>query len=74
LPNLAGGEVRRAAKFTNPRAGATVDALTDRDGKQANTIAEIEEMLRGESFPLNDGDQYYEPPPAGQAQEHITEQ
>jgi len=43
-----------------------VDALTDREGKEANTIAEKEEMFRGESLPLNDGDQYYEQPPAGQ--------
>jgi len=74
LQNLRGGEVWRAAQFTNPRAGATVEALTDRQAKQANTIAEKEEMLRGESFPLNDGDQYHELPPAGQAHERITEQ
>ena len=73
LQNLRGGEVWRAAKFTNPRAGATVEALTDREGKQANTIAKKEEMLRGESFPLNDGDQYYELLPAGQAHKRITE-
>jgi len=74
VQNLRGGKVWRAAKFTNPRAGATVEALTDIEGKQANTIAEKEEMLRGESFPLNDGDQYYELPPAGEAHERITEQ
>ena len=51
-----------------------MDALTDIEGKQANAIAKKEEMLRGESFPLNDGDQYYELPPAGQAHERITEQ
>ena len=50
-----------------------MEALADREGKQANTIAEKEEMLRGESFPLNDGDQYYEQPPSGQAHECITE-
>jgi len=74
LQNLRGGEVWRAAKFTNLRAGATVEALTDRERMQANTIAGKEEMLRGESFPLNDGDQYYELPPAGQAHECITEE
>jgi len=74
LQNLRGGEVWRAGKFTNPRAGATVEASTHREGKQANTVAEKEEMLRGESFPLHDGDQYYELPPAGQADECITEQ
>ena len=46
LQNLKGGMVWRAAKFTNSRAGATMQALTDQDGKQANTIAEQEEMLR----------------------------
>jgi len=51
VQNLRGGELRRAAKFDNTHAGATVEALTDREGKQANTIAEKEEMLRGESFP-----------------------
>jgi len=51
-----------------------VEALTDRDGKQANTVAKKEEMLRGESFPLNDGHQYYELLPAGQAHKCITEQ
>jgi hypothetical protein len=34
-----------------------VEALKDRDRKEANTIAEKEKMLRGESFPLNEGDQ-----------------
>jgi len=57
VQTLRGGEVRRAAKFTNPRAGAAVEPLTDREGKPVNTIAEKEEMLRGKSFPLDDGDQ-----------------
>jgi hypothetical protein len=74
LQNLRGGEVWRAAKVTNPRVGATVEALTDREGKQANTIAEKEKMLGGESFTLNDGDQYSELPPAGQSHECLTEQ
>ena len=50
-----------------------MEVLTDREGNHTYTIAEKEEMLRGESFPVNDGDQYYEVPPAGQAHEHITE-
>jgi hypothetical protein len=29
VQNLRGGEVWKAAKFTNPRAVATVEALTD---------------------------------------------
>jgi len=52
----------------------TVEALTDRDGKQANTSLQKEEMLRHESFSLNDGDQYYELPPVGSAHTHVTEQ
>jgi hypothetical protein len=50
-----------------------VEALTDRERKQANTIAEKEKMLRGESFPLSDRDKYYELPPAGRANERIIE-
>jgi len=52
----------------------TVEAITDRECKQANTSLEKEELLRHESFPLNDGDQYYKLPPAGNAQTHVTEQ
>jgi len=52
----------------------TVEALTDRDGKQGNTSLEKEEMLRHESFPPNDGDQYYELPPAECAHTRVTEQ
>jgi len=51
-----------------------MEALTDGEGKQTNTIAENEEMLRGESFTLNDADQYCELRPAGHAHERITEQ
>jgi hypothetical protein len=72
--NLRGGEVWRAAKFANPPVGATIVASTGREGKQANTMAEKEKMLRGESIPRNDGDQYYEQPTVGQGQELITEQ
>jgi len=63
-----------AARYTSPRAGMTVGSLTDKDGKQANTSLEKEEMLRHESFPPNDGDQYYELPPAGSAHTRVTEQ
>jgi len=62
------------SKFAKPRGGATVEALTDRRGKQANTMAEKKKMLRGESFPVNDGDQYCKLPSAGQAHKRITEQ
>jgi len=52
----------------------TVEALTDRDGKQANTSLEEEEKLRDKSFPPNDGDQYYQLPRAGIAHTLVTEQ
>ena len=52
----------------------TVEALTDREGKQANTSLEKEEMLRHKSFPPNDGDQFSELPPAGSAHTCVTEQ
>jgi hypothetical protein len=74
LKNLRGAEVWRLAKFANPRAGMTVEALTDKDGNQANTNAEKKEMLRRESFPLNEYDQYFELPQAGQAEQSVTEQ
>jgi len=52
----------------------TVEALTDREGEQANSSLEEEEMLRHESFPPNDSDQYYELPTTGRAHSHVTEQ
>jgi hypothetical protein len=53
---------------------ATVEPPTNTEGKQANTIAEKEEMFRGESFSLNNENKYYELPPTGLGNEHITEQ
>jgi len=37
LQNLTGAKVWKAARYANPRAGMTVEAMTDREGKQANT-------------------------------------
>jgi len=74
LQNIRGAEVWRAAQYAYPQAGMTVEALTDREGKQANTSLEKEEMLRHESIPPNDCDQYYELPQAGCAHTRITEQ
>jgi len=74
LQNFRGAKVWRAARYANPRAGVTVGALTEMEGKQANTILEEEEMLRRESFPTNDNKQYYKLPPAGSAHTHVTEQ
>jgi len=72
--NLKEAEVWRAARYANPWAGTTVEALTHKDGKQANTSLEKEVMMRHESFPLNDDDQYYELPPAGSPHTRVTAQ
>ena len=74
MQNVIGAEVWRAARYANPRAGMTVEALTDRQGKLANTATEKEEMLRRKSFRPNDNDQYYELPPAWSAHNRITKQ
>jgi hypothetical protein len=74
VQNLRGAEVWRVALYANPQIGMTVEALTDREGKQANTEYEKEEMRRNESCPSNDGNRYYEFPPAGSAHPCITEQ
>jgi len=71
---VRGAEVWRAARYANPRASMTSEALTDREGKQANPATEKEERLRRESFPPNDDNQYYELPPAGSAHTRVTEQ
>jgi hypothetical protein len=72
LQNLRGAEVWRAAKYVDPRAGVTVEALKDREGKQVNTAMKKETMLRLESFPLNDDDWYFELLPAGIAHTKVT--
>jgi len=46
LTILRGTEVWRAALFSNPRAGATVEALSIREEKQVNPITEKNELLR----------------------------
>jgi len=73
LQNLRGAEVWRATKYVDPRAGATVEALTDTEGKQVNTGMENEEMVRLESFPRNDDDQYYELLPASSGHTKVPE-
>ena len=74
LQNLTGAEGWRAARYTNHWAGMTVDALTNKAGKQANSSPEKEEMLRRECFPPNDDHQYHELPPPGSAHTLVTEQ
>ena len=72
LNNLKGDEVWRAMKFANPRAGATLQALTNTDGNQANTITEIEEILRRVSFSPNQQNKYLEQLLAGPAHPSVT--
>jgi len=74
LQNLSGAERWRALRYVKPRAGTTVEAITDRDGKQAKTSLEEEEMRRHESCHPNDGDQYHKLPAAGSAHTSVTEQ
>jgi hypothetical protein len=59
LQNLRGAEEVRAAQYVNPPVSMTVEPSIDREGKQAHTATEKEEMLRCESFRPNDDDQYY---------------
>jgi len=73
LQNLRGGDVRRAVKYVDPRAGSKVEALMNREGKQANTAIEKDEILRLLSITLNDNDQYCELLPAGSAHMEFTE-
>jgi hypothetical protein len=51
----------------------TMEGLTDREGQQANTSWEKEEMLMYKSFLPNDGDHYYQLPPAGRAHTLVTD-
>lgn len=57
--NLRGAKMWRAAQYTNTWAVMTVEALMDRDGKQANKPMEKQEMLRRKSAPLINNNQNY---------------
>jgi len=61
---LQGADIWRAAKCVKSQTARILEALKTREGKQANTTIEKEEMLRLEAFHPNDDDQYYELPPA----------
>jgi len=74
LKNFRRAKVWRGARYVNPRAVMTMEASTDREGKEGNTSLEKEEMLRHKAFPLNNCDQYYKLHPAGSAHTRITEQ
>jgi hypothetical protein len=56
LLKIRGGSAWREVKFANPDVGAPEDALTNTHGGEANTMAEKEEMLRGDTFLLHDAD------------------
>jgi hypothetical protein len=58
LQNLRSAEVWRVARYANPRASMTLEALTDREVKQSNTATAKEEILRRKSLPPNNNDQY----------------
>jgi hypothetical protein len=73
LNNLMRAKIWREAWYANPWAGTTVEALTGRDGKQAETGFEKKEMMRRESFRPTDGDQSYELPRTGSAHTRFTE-
>jgi len=47
-----------AARYVNPPMGMPLEALTDREGRQANTSFQKGEMLRQKYFPPNDGNLY----------------
>jgi len=72
--NLRGAEVWIAARYANPRACMTMEAFTDRQGKQANTSLEKEQMLRHGLFAPNHHDQYYELRPADSPHTRVTDQ
>jgi len=74
IEQVTGAEVWRAAPYANLRPGATMQALTDREGKQTKTILEKEEMPRRESFPPHDNDHYCQLPSAATACTCVTEQ
>jgi len=48
--------------------------LSKSEGTQTHTMAEYKKMVTGESFPINNSDQYYELPSASYSHEGLTEQ
>jgi len=58
-------EVVVVSPYTNTQVGMMVDAVSARDGKEANTATEIEVMPRCELLSAQDGIQYYEGPSLG---------
>jgi len=73
LLKLSSGEVGWAEFFSHTSPGVTMDALTDKQGKQVNTLAITETILREQSIPLIDRDQYYTLPPARTTHKWRTE-
>jgi hypothetical protein len=72
LQKVRGAIVWRVAQYNNHQVGRTVEALTDREGKQANTAAGKEEIVRHKSFPRKDNDQYFDLPAVGSAHTRVT--
>jgi len=74
LQYLRGAEVWRAAQYANPPVDITVTAIPDREGQHSNPVADIEEILRRESFHPHDKDQCYKLHSGGSTHTHVTEQ
>jgi hypothetical protein len=74
LQNIRGAEICKPTKYVDPQGGMTVEALRDRQGKQANTAMEQEKMLRMESCRKNDDHRYYELPSCRTTRVRVTEQ
>jgi len=73
LQNLRGAKVWREVRYANPRAGTTLEDLTNKDGNIPNRSFEKEEILWHEYIPPNNGDQHYKLPPARSAHNLLTE-
>jgi len=74
LKNLRGADVWRAEMYAIPWEGATMQAQTARDGKQADTFTGKEQMLRQRSSPPNEHKQYFDRPPGVHMHQFISEQ
>ena len=74
LSNVTAAELCWAPTFDCLQAGVTVEALTNNDCKGAKTITEKEHMLRPQSIPPNEHDQYLKRSAIEQAHQSITEQ
>jgi hypothetical protein len=74
LENLRSAQVWKVPMFANSLTAGAVVALTNRDGKHANTITNQKSMLKRESSPPNEQNQSLELPLAAEAHLPIIEQ